>query len=322
MKANSFFFYLRSVKPVIIIATAIAILLIGLNQWLQHQDRTAKFDPCKDKYAYPSSNQCLSQNINVAPTKNIAPENKHPLQAPEIAKPIPPAKEKVQPPPKANSKVSSVVPATFKTTKAFEEYKPRYTIAIADSSNYGDRFGTDVYGHSVNNSAIAVLHETVGSATSAINTFRTPHNDIRKQVSYHALITLNGTIIYLVPSDKRAFGAGNSVFESSQGIETVKTNIDLPPSVNNFAYHISLETPLDGQGKNQRSHSGYTDAQYKALAWLLSLSNIQDNRITTHKNVDRSGQRFDPRSFDFDKFLQILHTYRQPNESKVSTQIN
>ena len=321
MKANSFFFYLRSHKPVIIISTAIAILLIGLNQWLQHQDRTAKSDPCKDKYAHQGSNQCLSQNTNIAPTKNIAPENKHPLQAPEIAKPISPAKQKVQPPLKANPKVSSGVPATFKTTQAFKEYKPKYTIAIADPSNYGDRFSADVYGHPVNNSAIAVLHETVGSAMSAINTFRTPHNDIRKQVSYHALITLDGIIIYLVPSDKRAFGAGNSVFESSQGIETVKTNIDLPPSVNNFAYHISLETPLDGR-KNQRSHSGYTDAQYKALAWLLSLSNIPDNRITTHKNVDRSGQRFDPRSFDFDKFFEILHTYRQPNQSKVSTQMN
>ncbi len=321
MKANSFFFYLRSHKPIIIIITAIAFSLIGLNQWLQHQDRTAKSDPCEDKYVYPSSSQCLSQNINIAPTKNIAPENKHPLQAPEIAKPIPSAKEKVQPPLKANPKVSSVVPAKFKTTKAFEEYKPKYTISIADPSNYGDRFSTDVYGHPLHNSAIAVLHETVGSAMSAINTFRTPHNDIKKQVSYHALITLDGMIIYLVPSDKRAFGAGNSVFESSQGIETVKTNIDLPPSVNNFAYHISLETPLDGQGKNQRSHSGYTDAQYQALAWLLSLSNIRDNRITTHKNVDRSGQRFDPRSFDFDKFFQILHSYRQPNESKVSTQI-
>ncbi len=319
MKANSFFFYLRSHKPVIIISTAVAILLIGLNQWLQHQDRIANAF-CDVKYAHQGSNQCLSQNINIAPTKNIAPENKHPLQAPEIAKPISPAKEKVQPPLKANPKVSSVVPATFKTTQAFKEYKPKYTIAIADFSNYGDRFSTDVYGHPVNNSAIAVLHETVGSAMSAINTFRTSHDDIRKQVSYHALITLDGIIIYLVPSDKRAFGAGNSVFESSQGIETVKTNIDLPPSVNNFAYHISLETPLDGR-KNQPSHSGYTDAQYKALAWLLSLSNIPDQRITTHKNVDRSGQRFDPRSFDFAKFFQILHTYRQPNQSKVSTQI-
>ena len=316
MKANSFFFYLRH-KPIIVISTAIALFIVGLNQWLQHQDRIANAF-CDAKYAHQGSSQCLSQNINIAP-KNIAPENQHPLQAPEIAKPISPAK-KVQPPPKANPNVS-LVPATFKTTKAFEEYKPEYTIAIADSSNYGDRFSADVYDHPLHNSAIAVLHETVGSAMSAINTFRTPHNDISQQVSYHALITLDGMIIYLVPSDKRAFGAGNSVFESSQGIETVKTNIDLPPSVNNFAYHISLETPPDGR-KNQPSHSGYTDAQYKALAWLLSLSNIPDNRITTHKNVDRSGQRFDPRSFDFDEFFQILHTYRQPNESKVSTQIN
>jgi len=103
------------------------------------------------------------------------------------------------------------------------------------------------------------------------------------------------------------------------GVETVKTNPNLLSSVNNFAYHVSLETPLDGRGTSyQKYHSGYTDSQYKSLAWLLTQSEIPDDRITTHENVDRSGQRFDPRSFDFQKFLTILHTYRQPNDEKVS----
>ena len=154
---------------------------------------------------------------------------------------------------------------------------------------------------------------------SAINTFRTPHANDNNQVSYHTLIALDGTIVSLVSPNKRAFGAGNSAFESSSGVETVKTNPNLPSSVNNFAYHVSLETPLDGRGKNyQKYHSGYTDSQYKSLAWLLTQSEIPDDRITTHENVDRSGQRFDPRSFDFQKFLTILHTYRQPNDEKIS----
>ena len=207
---------------------------------------------------------------------------------------------------------------TYKTTQAFEQYKPKYFQATIDPSNYGDRYSTNVNGDTLDNSPIVVLHETTNSMTSALNTFTTPHYHDSHQVSYHALIALDGTIVYLVPSEKRAFGAGNSVFTSSQGLETVKTNPNLPSSVNNFAYHISLETPPDGHNQ-QSQHSGYTDSQYKSLAWLLALSSIPDDRITTHKDVDRSGNRFDPRSFDFDKFFQILHTYRQPTTVEAGT---
>ncbi|MEM8829868.1 MAG: peptidoglycan recognition family protein [Cyanobacteria bacterium P01_G01_bin.19] len=224
--------------------------------------------------------------------------------------------------------LSSTAPSTllvsnnrYQTTKTFEQYKPRYAVANIDPSNYGDRYSTDVNGKALNNQPIAVLHETVGSASSAINTFRTHHSKDSQQSSYHALITLDGTIIYLVPSDKRAFGAGNSVFRSQSGIETVQTNPNLPPSVNNFAYHISLETPPDGRKKSGNSyHSGYSDRQYKSLAWLLALSSIPDDRITTHREVDLSGHRFDPRSFDFDKFFSILHSFRQPSARAVSAQ--
>ncbi len=219
-------------------------------------------------------------------------------------------------PPKVQA---STVATAYQTTNAFKQYQPRYTVAAIDPSNYGDRYNTDIHGNTLNNPPIAVLHETVGSARSAINTFRTHHKEDSKQVSYHALITLDGTIIYLVPAEKRAFGAGNSVFIGSLGRETVQTNPNLAPSVNNFAYHISLETPSDGRTVNNSYHSGYTENQYKSLAWLLALSKIPDDRITTHKAVDISGHRIDPRSFDFDKFFKILHTYRQPTVGKVST---
>ncbi len=187
---------------------------------------------------------------------------------------------------------------------------PKYLIAWADPTNFGERFTRDANGNPVNNQPIIVLHETAATASSAINTFRQPNTDENLQVSYHTLISLDGTVIYLVPPEKRAFGAGNSVFQSANGIETVKTNPALPPSVNNFAYHVSLETPADGQGNKNPEHSGYTEAQYESLAWLVSQSSVPDNRITTHRAVDRSGQRVDPRSFDFDKFLTVLHTYR------------
>ncbi|WGV24823.1 peptidoglycan recognition protein family protein [Halotia branconii] len=201
----------------------------------------------------------------------------------------------------------------YKTTQAFVQYRPRYEIASVNPSNYGERYAKDVNGVTLNNQPIVVLHETGYSASSAVNFFQIPHEDENVQASYHALIKLDGTVVYLVPPDKRAFGAANSVFDGIEGAETVKTNPDLPSSVNNFAYHVSLETPLDGRGENQQIHSGYTEAQYYSLAWLIAQSQVPSDRITTHKAVDRSGQKVDPISFDFDKFLTLLDTFRQLN---------
>ncbi|MDA0269145.1 MAG: peptidoglycan recognition family protein [Cyanobacteria bacterium] len=216
--------------------------------------------------------------------------------------------------------IASLIPADAQASQDFvstspiqvaqtaPNYQPRQEIALADPSNYGDRYSTDAYGNPVSNAFIAVLHETVGSAQSAINLFSNYHANDADQVSYHTLIGLNGTIYYIVPPENRAYGAGNSVFDGPNGPETVRTNPNFPPSVNNFAYHISFETPSDGRG-NGRSHSGYTQAQYESAAWLLSNSNIPDNRITTHQRVDRSGSRLDPRSFDFNYFFTLLHRY-------------
>jgi hypothetical protein len=275
----------RVLKPIIVVSSAIALLsLIMSDKW-----------SAKNTATKSNSSRDVDQTSHNLPVERQADVSK------------------VQP-----LKSSSVATKTYQTTKVFAQYQPKYTVATIDSSNYGDRYKTDIHGKTLNNQPIAVLHETVGSAMSAINTFRTSHDNNNQQSSYHALITLNGTIVYLVPADKRAFGAGNSVFRGSKGIEAVQTSPNLPPSVNNFAYHISLETPLDGQ-KNSINHSGYTDAQYKSLAWLMALSNIPDERITTHQKVDLTGNRLDPRSFSFDKFFSILHTYRQPILSKVSS---
>ncbi|MEA5551986.1 peptidoglycan recognition family protein [Anabaena cylindrica UHCC 0172] len=206
------------------------------------------------------------------------------------------------------SKVNTI----YATTATFFKYRPNFAKADVHPSNYGERFSRDVNGVPLNNQAVIVIHETSNSASSAINFFQTPHDDENVQASYHALVTLDGTVVYLVPPEKRAFGAGNSVFEGVNGLETVQTNQTLPPSINNFAYHVSLETPSDAWGKNDiQGHSGYTDAQYNSLAWLIAQSQVPDDRITTHRAVDRSGQRADPKSFDFEKFFNVLHSYRQ-----------
>lgn len=204
--------------------------------------------------------------------------------------------------------ITAQTKGTATTGFAGSAYTPREEIMPIDPTNFGERYLRDVTGQPANLNPVVVLHETVGSASSAINYFRTPHPRDDDQASYHTLIKLDGTIVYLVPPDKRAFGAGNSVFVGTNGAEAVKTNIKLSASVNNFAYHISLETPPDGRN-NARSHSGYTEAQYQSLAWLVARTGVPDERITTHQAVDRSGSRLDPRSFDGSKFLALLRSY-------------
>lgn len=204
-----------------------------------------------------------------------------------------------------------------KTFSDAPKYMPKERIALAHPTNYGRRFLRDLNGQPVMNLPIIVLHETVGSAQSVVNYFRAPHYRDADQVSYHSLIARDGTVIYLVPPDRRAFGAGNSLFRSDRGIEGVKTHPAFPPSVNNFAYHIALETPSDGM-HNGRSHSGYTNAQYQSLAWLIAKTNIPDDRITTHQGVDRSGSRRDPRSFNAQLLRQLLSTYPRTNDIAIA----
>jgi N-acetylmuramoyl-L-alanine amidase len=181
----------------------------------------------------------------------------------------------------------------------------------AHPTNFGERFKQDVNGKPIKNTYIIVLHETVASADSAVNFFKSPHPEVSPtSASYHAIIRRNGEIIYTVPFKYRAFGAGNSEFKGANGVETVQTNKKFPPSVNNFALHFSLETPVDGN-HNGNTHSGYSIEQYRSLAWLTAFTKISESRITTHKAVDRSGSRKDPRSFDTALFSKTLRDYKR-----------
>ena len=188
-------------------------------------------------------------------------------------------------------------------------HPPPYVAARVDPTNYGERYAADAHGSPVSHELLVVLHETVVDTAEAIAYFQTPHADDRDQASYHALVTRGGAIVALVPADKLAFGAGNSVFDGPNGPETVTTNPLLPPSVNNFAYHVALETPADGRNTAPH-HSGYTAAQYRALAWLLAACAASEARITTHRAVDHSGSRMDPRSLDPGEFLSLLRAHR------------
>ena len=203
-----------------------------------------------------------------------------------------------------------------KPTGTSSLYNPKEVVALAAASNYGDRYLKDISGNPDNHSPIIVLHETVGSTSSVINFFQSFHFDEDDQASYHTLIALDGTIVYFVPPDKRAFGAGNSAFISPLGKEATQTNPRYPSSVNNFAYHISFETPEDGMNEGY-IHSGYTEVQYQSLAWLVAKTDVPTERITTHKQVDLSGSRIDPRSFNFGYFQKLLSQYPKTREISI-----
>lgn len=215
------------------------------------------------------------------------------------AAPLPPPHPRWRSPLQRSCALSADAALRDRLTQRLQQLqRSKATVAI-DPSNYGERFERDAFGNRINPTPrLVVLHETVYGIGSAINTFVTPHPNDIDQVSYHALIGLDGAVVQVLDPLRRAFGAGNSAFDG----EWVITNAAFKGSVNNFALHVSLETPLDGE--NYASwHSGYTAAQYDALAALLSdwmrRFRIAPERITTHAHVDLGGERSDPRSFDW-----------------------
>ena len=180
------------------------------------------------------------------------------------------------------------------------------TFVKIDPTNFGERYNKDAYGRLIDATPrVVVLHETVYSLSSALNTFMTPHPRDEDQVSYHTLVGQDGRVLDLVDPLSRAYGAGFSAFLGEWAI----TNRKLKGSINNFALHLSLETPPSGSNGN-RSHVGYTSKQYDALALVLSgwirSFNLPPAAITTHRHVDLGGERDDPRSFDWSKLQTRL----------------
>ena len=180
------------------------------------------------------------------------------------------------------------------------------TFVKIDPTNFGERYEKDAFGRVIDATPrVVVLHETVYSLSSALNTFMTPHPRDEDQVSYHTLVGQDGRVVDLVDPLSRAYGAGYSAFLGEWAI----TNKKLKGSVNNFALHLSLETPLSGANA-YGSHSGYTTQQYDALALVLSgwirSFNLPPAAITTHRHVDLGGERGDPRSFDWSKLQTRL----------------
>lgn len=296
-------------------ATLMVVLAIGGIQSIAQGTWSAAPEQPQTPKVKPAPPPSVWGKLPTAPPKATTPSPQPSPAKRAAVKPKPlansPAIPQTKKAAKASPKAISPVPTAVLTQSSLDVFMPPQQSAPADPTNYGNRYAKDVYGKPVYNDPLIVLHETVGSADSAINMFRTPHRNENDQSSYHSIIRRNGTIVYIVPPEKRAFGAGNSIFTGPNGPEAVRTHKQFPPSVNNFAYHISLETPPDGDN-DATVHSGYTDAQYRSLAWLIAHTNIPDQRVTTHQAIDQSGSRMDPRSFDAQKFLSILRTLPRP----------
>lgn len=116
-------------------------------------------------------------------------------------------------------------------------------------------------------------------------------------LSYNAFITYNSSkIVYLTKPNKRVRGADFSNFN----------NEAINNSVNDFSYHICLESP-SVSNKEDKIHVGYTNTQYYNLAWLCKALRVEEKRIVLHKDIDLSLTSKDPRSFSRDKLNNYLN---------------
>ena len=198
-------------------------------------------------------------------------------------------------------------PNAMEGTVTKPNYKPKEEKSVVHPNNFGDRIPNKF-------KPLIVLHETIGNANVIINMFQNP----KAEVSYHVMIKLDGTLVNFTDSRKRAYGASPSQFNGEFEIRK-RTDGKTVKSVNSFAYHISFETPLDGQTPNGENptHSGYTEAQYMSAAYQCAKCGVPLERITTHKDVDLvppPHNKKDPRSFDRAKFEKLFNSFPKTKE--------
>ncbi len=145
---------------------------------------------------------------------------------------------------------------------------------------------------------IVVIHETLVDCQEVLIL----HQSKDYKASYHVCIGLDGTIIYLVPQYKKAFAAANSRFiNSNNEIEEINGSVD------DFAFHIAIETPISGRDINLKSHSGYTIEQYNSLAWLIAKTGVTNDRIVTHDQIKLIKQNIkEPRNFNKELLFDLL----------------
>jgi N-acetyl-anhydromuramyl-L-alanine amidase AmpD len=155
---------------------------------------------------------------------------------------------------------------------------------------------------------LVVIHETKINAEHVIRL----HGDSNYYASYHALIHRNGFITYLTPGDCKAYAAANSQYTDIFGEKQHVNN-----SVDDFAYHITLESPTNSFGLTAATHIGFTKEQYESLAWLCAAIGVATNRITTHGKII-TPNNLEPECFNEDYFFSRY----MEKKKMVSKQIN
>lgn len=133
---------------------------------------------------------------------------------------------------------------------------------------------------------LVVIHETAVSCSEVLDLHQSP----TFKASYHACIGRDGTIFYLVAPEEKAYAAASSIFMNTDGEEE-----HVNGSVDDFAYHIALESPV-AVSEHDPIEAGFTEAQYKSLAWLISKTGINFDRVTTHGAI-KLAQTNEPQNF-------------------------
>lgn len=132
-----------------------------------------------------------------------------------------------------------------------------------------------------------VLHSTVIPTTEdTVKVFLDP----KREVSAHFVVGKDGQVIQMVPVQKRAWHAGESILEDR-------------PRVNEFSVGIEMVNLNDGIDP-------YPDAQIHAVAgiirFLRSRYEIPDSRIVSHEKIALpAGRKSDPANFDFARLFQL-----------------
>lgn len=147
---------------------------------------------------------------------------------------------------------------------------------------------------------LVVIHETLISAEDS----KRLHADPNYYASYHALIERSGRIIYLTPADSKAYAAAESIYTNVEGEQE-----HINGSVDDFAYHIALETPPDGYGLSKNYHIGYTKEQYRSLGWLVAATGVIPDRVVRHGEII-TPPTSEPRCFNEDYFFECYEKAR------------
>jgi len=133
-----------------------------------------------------------------------------------------------------------------------------------------------------------VLHATADpTMKSTVDTFRSAAS----HVSAHFVVGKDGTVVLMVPLERRAWHAGVSVLRGR-------------PSVNDYSIGIEIANANDG-------NDPYTNAQYAAVARIIrrirTCRDIPDNRIVSHAAIALPhGRKSDPKGFDWPRLRRLL----------------